>query len=66
MGHTESREAITPKDLDLVKAAWSSIESKETFGIDIMVRLFLEHKEIKTKWIFASNLETEEEVRFKP
>jgi hypothetical protein len=54
---------INQKDLDLIRSSWSLIESKEAFGIEIMVQLLSNYKQIKDKWIFAANLETEEEMR---
>ena len=50
-------------DLEIVKKSWNSIENLEEFGVSIMIYIFQEHKEIKGKWIFASNLETESEIR---
>ena len=64
MGHHGSKlEPITENDIEIIKSGWSSINSREEFGLDIMVRLFLNNRDIKSKWIFASNLETEEEMR---
>ena len=57
-----SKEPLTQKDLDLVKSSWALIESKEDLGVAVMIRIFQEHREVKAKWIFAANLETEEEM----
>lgn len=54
-------ERMTLKDIELLKASWKDV-NKEELGITIMVRIFQEHKEIKGKWIFATNLETEAEM----
>jgi hypothetical protein len=61
--HGSKLEPITENDIEIIRSGWSSIDSKEELGLDIMVRLFLNNREIKSKWIFASNLETEEEMR---
>jgi hypothetical protein len=54
---------ITSQDIDLVKTSWLMVESKEDLGVEIMIRLFIDHSHLKTKWIFASNLENEDEMR---
>ena len=43
MGHEVSKEEVTEKDIDVIKSGWTSIESKEEFGLDIMTRLLLFH-----------------------
>ena len=50
--------------LRLVKYSLEPFPKKEKFNqlIKILNRLFLAHSEIKHKWIFAANLETEEEM----
>lgn len=53
---------LNQKDAESLKISWDSIKNKEELGISIMVRIFQEHKEIKSKWIFATNLETEAEM----
>ncbi|CAF0880104.1 unnamed protein product [Brachionus calyciflorus] len=50
------------KEVEALKASWDAIKNKEDIGISTMVRIFQEHKEIKSKWIFATNLETEAEM----
>ena len=62
-GKTHQSETLTQQDLDLVKTSWNMVESKEDLGVEIMIRLFIDHSHLKSKWIFASNLETEEEMR---
>ena len=56
-------ESFDQNDLDIVKKSWKSIENVEEFGLSLMIYIFKEHKEIKIKWIFAANLETEAEIR---
>jgi hypothetical protein len=58
-----SLKLFNENDLEIVKKTWNSIEDLEEFGVSIMIYIFQEHKEIKAKWIFASNLETEFEIR---
>lgn len=53
---------LNQKEVDLLKICWEEIKNKEEMGISIMVRIFQEHKQIKSKWIFATNLETEAEM----
>jgi len=60
---TKNNDTFNQNDLEIVKKTWNSIENLEEFGVSIMIYIFLEHKEIKGKWIFASNLETETEMR---
>jgi hypothetical protein len=62
-GKTHQSETLTQQDLDLVKTSWNMVESKEDLGVEIMIRLFIDHSHLKSKWIFASNLETEDEMR---
>lgn len=68
MGANTSRESDTGpiqldgKEIKLLKASWDTIKSKDDLGLAIMIRIFHEHKEIKNKWIFAANLETEAEM----
>jgi len=59
----KKEESFDQNDLDIVKKSWKSIENVEEFGVSIMIYIFKEHKEIKNKWIFAANLETEAEIR---
>jgi hypothetical protein len=64
MGQHESKlEPITENDIEIIRSGWNSIDSRDEFGLDIMISLFLTNRDIKSKWIFASNLETEEEMR---
>jgi hypothetical protein len=62
-GKTHHSEILTHQDIDLVKKSWHLVESKENLGVEIMIRLFIDHSHLKSKWIFASNLETEDEMR---
>ena len=58
-----SLKLFNENDLEIVKKTWNSIENFEEFGVSIMIYIFQKHKEIRGKWIFASNLETEFEIR---
>lgn len=53
---------LTDNEINMIKECWNDIEKKEDLGMAIMIRLFTAHSEIKYKWIFAANLETEEEM----
>lgn len=55
-------EPLNQKEIEAVKTCWNAIKNKEQVGISIMIRIFQEHSEIKSKWIFATNLETEAEM----
>jgi hypothetical protein len=55
-------EKISMKEVKLIKESWDSIKSHQDFSIAIMVRIFQEHSVIKDRWIFATNLVTEEEM----
>lgn len=55
-------EPLNQKEVEALKMSWHAIKNKEQIGISTMVRIFQEHKEIKNKWIFATNLETEAEM----
>lgn len=58
----DQSDNVTKSDLELIKQSWDSIENKEEIGITVMVLIFQENQEIKNKWIFAANLETEAEM----
>ena len=59
---TLKSEPINQDDLDIVKKSWASVSDPQDLGLSIMIYIFQEHKEIKSKWIFAANLETLEEM----
>ncbi|CAF1125808.1 unnamed protein product [Brachionus calyciflorus] len=60
--NTEQAE-LTVNQLDSVKSTWKLIKNHKDFGLMIMERMFLKNSEIKHKWIFAKDLNTEEEIR---
>lgn len=55
-------EPITPNDIELIKNSWEAVNDKEELGIRLMIKMFSLDPEIKYLWIFASNLETDEEM----
>lgn len=55
-------EPLNQKDIEALRTSWNALNNKEQVGISTMVRIFQAHKEIKNKWIFATNLETEAEM----
>jgi hypothetical protein len=59
---SSSADKLNEKEIKLIKSSWELISDKDEFGLAIMIRIFTEHKQIKNKWIFASNLETEAEM----
>ena len=54
---------LSDEELMLIKSSWDVVKSNPEFGIGIMIRIFKVHASIKHVWIFATKLETEEEMR---
>ena len=77
MGSTQSREKfdfnklgtgsltfkLTQEDIRLIKTSWNTVKDYDELGMAIMIRIFKVHASIKHVWIFATKLETEEEIR---
>ena len=59
---TVKSEPVNQDDLNIVKKSWASVSDPQDLGLSIMIYIFQEHKEIKSKWIFAANLETLDEM----
>lgn len=57
---------LTEAQVQRVKTTWELIGDQKEFGLDIMTRIFTKHTEIKHKWIFAKDLNNEQEIRKNP
>lgn len=63
--NTENAE-LTEAQIQRVKSTWKLIGDQKEFGLNIMTRIFTKHNDIKHKWIFAKDLNNEEEIRKNP
>ncbi|CAF0969412.1 unnamed protein product [Brachionus calyciflorus] len=63
--NTEMAE-LTDDQLERVRLTWKLIKDHRNFGLMIMTRIFTKHSEIKHKWIFAKDLNSDEEIRKNP
>lgn len=63
--NTENAE-LTVDQIQRVKSSWKLISDHRDFGLNIMTRIFTKHAEIKHKWIFAKDLNGEDEIRQNP
>ena len=55
---------LTQADIELVKNSWKLVVQGglREYGANMMMRIFIEHKELKPLWRFANNLDTPEQM----
>ncbi|CAF0951207.1 unnamed protein product [Brachionus calyciflorus] len=57
---------LTENEIKLVRSSWKDLAKNGDFkkyGIEMMIKIFVNHPEIKHIWKFAAKLNTEEEMR---
>lgn len=56
---------LLPGDIELVRGSWSHVVKAglRDYGVIMMMRIFIEHKEMKHLWRFARSLETAEQMQ---
>jgi hemoglobin-like flavoprotein len=61
---SNSDETLTSNDVELIKNSWKIVvkEGLTKYGVNMMIRVFLEHKNLKPLWRFARGLETAEQM----
>lgn len=61
---TETTASLTKQDVYLIRKSWKIIVQSglAKCGTLMMVRVFIEHRELKPLWRFARNLETEDQM----
>ncbi|RMZ93295.1 neuroglobin-like [Brachionus plicatilis] len=60
---------LSPEDIKIIRSSWRDLTKKgdfKTHGINVMIKIFQRHPEIKHIWKFAAKLNTEEEMRENP
>ena len=57
-------QSLTHIEITLIKNSWKLIvkQGLQQNGVNMMIRIFLEHKELKPLWHFSKNLETAEQM----
>ena len=45
-------------DLEMIEISWSFVKNKQLFGVKTMIKIFESCDEIKKMFVFASNLQT--------
>lgn len=57
-------QKLSPSDIKLITDSWKLVVKSglSKHGTNLMVKIFIEHKELKPLWRFARNLETEEQM----
>lgn len=56
--------SLTPENINNLKESWKLVATSgfKEYGTKMMIRIFLEHKELKHLWKFARDLDTTEQM----
>lgn len=57
-------QSLSSQDIDHIKSSWKHVVKSglSINGVNMMIKIFVEHKELKLLWRFARNLDTAEQM----
>jgi len=57
-------QPLSPQEIDNIKSSWQYVVKSglSINGVNMMIKIFVEHKELKTLWRFAPSLNTTEQM----